>query len=290
MLTTLIRLRVLVLVLASSTVLSACSALSVINTFAGSGDYTLERDIAYGAAHRQTLDVYIPNSVKPNADVVLFFYGGGWRNGDKADHRFVGEAYASQGFVTVIPDYRLYPEASWPTFNTDGAAAYHWVETHISAKGGNPRRIFVIGHSAGAYIAAMVAMDSKLRQTAGSQIPPCGFVGLAGPYDFLPFETDVEPIFKDALNPAQTQPVFYADATDPAMLLLTGDKDKRVNPRNSVNLAKAVTAAGGNAKLIVYPDAGHPNLLISLARGLRFVTPALADSVSFIKNTDCSKR
>lgn len=234
------------------------------------------------------MDVYIPDEAKANADVVVFFYGGAWKTGEKSEYRFAAEALTSQGFIAVIPNYRLYPEVQWQAFNADGAAAYQWVETHIGAKGGNPRRVFLMGHSAGAYIAAMVAMDTSLRKSAGSSIAPCGFVGLAGPYDFLPFDADIQPIFSNASNPMATQPIFYADAHAPSMLLLTGDSDTRVKPRNSARLAEAINKKGGHAQLIVYPGAGHSSMLISLARGLRFITPILADSVSFMKNMQCS--
>ncbi len=273
---------------AFATLGAGCSALSAVNLIAGEGQYTVERDIPYGAGARQTLDVYTPDAVQANADVVVFFYGGGWRSGEKNEYRFAAEALTSQGYITVIPNYRLYPEVQWPAFNADGAAAYQWVETHIGAKGGNPRRIFVMGHSAGAYIAAMVAMDSSLRRAAGSKIKPCGFVGLAGPYDFLPFAADIQPIFSNAGDPMLTQPIFYAEGDAPPMLLLTGDSDTRVNPRNSARLAEAINKKGGHAQVMVFPGAGHSSMLISLARGLRFITPILADSVLFMRNTECS--
>ena len=263
---------------------SACSPLAVVNTLAG-GDAKIERDTAYGSAPRQTLDVYFPQPLKANTDVVVFFYGGAWRSGEKSDYRFAGEALSGAGYITVIPNYRLYPEADWKEINSDGAAAYHWVETHIAAWGGNPRRIFLMGHSAGAYVAAMVALNSSLREHAGSQIKPCGFVGLAGPYDFLPFDADIQAVFSSAKNPRDTQPITYADGHDPAALLITGDSDTRVNPRNSARLAAAIKEQGGPAREIIYPGTGHSGLLISLAQHLRFIAPTLADSVAFMQST-----
>lgn len=272
---------------------SACTPLSLVNVI-DSGKYQVSLDHVYGSEPRQKLDIYMPDrqvalaSEKPT-DVVLFFYGGSWRTGDKADHRFVAKGLAEQGLITVIADYRLYPEVDWRNFLKDGASAYRWVETHIAEYGGEPRRIFVMGHSAGAHIAAMVALNQQLRIDADSKIAPCGLIGLAGPYDFLPFsETSVAEVFSSASDLQLTQPIHYADKRDPSALLLTGDADKRVDPGNSTRLAHAMTRAGGQAEVIMYPDVGHPGVLLSLSPALSSIAPTLIDIGRFVAQTHCA--
>ena len=175
-----------------------CSPLSMLSATVGSNFHETANQ-AYGTDPRQTLDVYTPENSVKNADVVVFFYGGRWQFGSKEEYRFVADGLTEKGFIAVIPDYRLYPQVDWRDFISDTAAAYHWVETHIAAYGGNPQRIFIMGHSAGAHLAAMVALDPQLRQKAGSTHAPCGMIGVAGPYDFLPIDdADVQQVFKSA--------------------------------------------------------------------------------------------
>lgn len=270
-------------------VLSGCSALGVLNATVGSHSYTQVIHAAYGPGPRQKVDVYLPRHLSAPADVVVFFYGGRWRSGDRRDYRFVAEALTSQGFIAVIPDYRLYPEVPWQGFLSDGASAYHWVETHIARYHGNPDRIFLMGHSAGAHIAAMVTLDAALRERAGSHRPPCGMIGLAGPYDFLPFtDADVKEVFESARRPVETQPIHYVAANDPPLLLLFGADDTTVNPHNSYALAAAAHRAGNAAEVIRYPGIGHVGILLSLAQHFRFLAPTLHDSAVFIRQTRCA--
>lgn len=268
----------------------ACSPLNVLNATAGSSGYRRTIDQVYGAETRQKLDIYIPAKPSANADVVIFFYGGRWQTGDKNDYRFAAAGLTAKGLITVIPDYRLYPQVDWRDFIADGAAAYRWVETNIAAHGGNPRRIFLMGHSAGAHIAAMVALDQNLRRNARSQINPCGMIGLAGPYDFLPFEdADVKQVFHSAERALETQPVFYADRADPSLLLLTGDADTSVKPRNTQRLAQTLQERGGQAQTVVYKGVGHAQILIALAPRLTFIAPVLSDALNFIRRTECKR-
>jgi len=243
---------------------------------------------AYGTDPRQALDVYVPNTPTKNADVVLFIYGGRWQFGNKDEYRFVADSLADQGFVTVIPDYRLFPQVDWRDFIMDTASAYRWVETHIAAYGGNPRRIFIMGHSAGAHMAAIVALDPMLRKQVGSVKAPCGLIGLAGPYDFLPInDVDVQQVFKSATHMIETQPIYYVDRNAPAMLLLTGAADTTVRPGNTYRMADAVHENGGKAEVISYPDVGHVGIMLAMARSLSYLAPTLQDTTHFIRETSC---
>lgn len=265
-----------------------CTPLGVLNATVPAHASHVFPDQAYGPDPRQQLDVYLPDHPDAAGDVLIFFYGGYWESGQKSDYRFVAEALTSKGFIAVLPDYRLYPQVDWRGFLTDGAAAYQWVETHISAYHGNPHRIFLMGHSAGAHIAAMVALDQTLRAQAGSHIKPCGMIGLAGPYDFLPFtDPRVKQVFSAAKHPIETQPIYYADRSDPRLLLLAGDADTTVNPRNSEQLAARMKKQQGHAELIRYKGVSHIGLLLSLAAPFRFIAPTLQDTARFIHQTAC---
>ncbi|MEO0998936.1 MAG: alpha/beta hydrolase, partial [Pseudomonadota bacterium] len=177
---------------------AGCSSFALVNAASPNRYYERAESIAYGPAERQRLDVYRPDERPDSAPVVVFFYGGGWREGRRRDYEFVGSALSRAGFVTVIPDYRLYPEVRFPTFVEDGAAALAWVAENVAAHGGDRNAVHVMGHSAGAHIAAMLALNRRYVVAAGA---PCltiaGFVELSGPYDFLPIKsgylTDVFP-------------------------------------------------------------------------------------------------
>jgi len=238
-------------------------------------------DIAYGEGPRRMLDVYVPR--RPAAGprpVIVFFYGGGWHSGERAGYAFVGRALAARGFVTVIPDYRLVPEVHYPAFVEDGAAAVRWAEAHVGSYGGDPSRLVLTGHSAGAYIAAMLAVDD--RWLGAERRAVRGFVGLAGPYDFAPFDVaESQAAFGQWPRPEETQPVTWAGAGDPPALLMVGDKDDTVRPRNSESLAAKLRAGGAEAEIRHYPRLGHAGLLTSIARPLRGKAPVLADMAAF---------
>ncbi|MGX1786396.1 alpha/beta hydrolase [Bosea sp. NPDC055332] len=275
------------LLAAGSTLLSACSPLGLLNAFtpADAGGRLAASGIAYGPDERHRLDVYLPEQIAGRAPVMVFLYGGGWNNGERADYAFVGRAFAAQGFVTVIPDYRLVPQVRFPTFVEDCALALRWVRDHIAAYGGDGAGIALSGHSAGAYNAMMLALDRRFLARAG--LPP-GFVrcvtGLAGPYDFLPLD-DPRSIaaFGDYPRLPETQPISFASARAPRAFLATGDEDETVRPRNSASLAEKLRAQGATVELKTYPGLGHAGILLALNTGFRGRAPVLADIVRFAK-------
>lgn len=234
----------------------------------------------FGPDPRQRLDVYAPKVRSGALPVLMFFYGGSWNSGRREDYGFAGRAFASRGFVTVVPDYRLVPQVRFPDFIEDGAAALRWVQTQIGALGGDPERIGLTGHSAGAYNAAMLALDPAWGVAASVR----AFVGIAGPYDFYPFDTpSSQAAFSAAPDPAQTQPVTFAHAGAPPTLLLAGSADTTVRPRNARRLAAALLAAGDNAVLKLYPDVGHSGIVMALAQPFRQIASVLDDASSFFK-------
>lgn len=260
--------------------LSACA--STINSLVPTGSFQFQ-SAAYGQHSRQGVDIYSPRNAK-DAPVVVFFYGGRWEKGKKADYRFVGEALASHGYVAMIPDYRVYPELKFPTFVEDGAQAVRWAREHAHEYGGNPGRLFVMGHSAGAHIAAMLALDGEfLARVGGSREWLSGMIGLAGAYDFLPFtDDDIKAIFGPPERYAQTQPINFVDGHNPPILLLHGKTDTTVYPKNSINLAARIKEKGGQVTTIIYPVMSHVRIVACMAAPIRFTGHTLDDVSAFI--------
>ncbi|RJS93345.1 alpha/beta hydrolase [Salinisphaera sp. Q1T1-3] len=268
-----------------SGLLTACSGQFWVNALTPPWGHTRHADIAYGEGPRQQLDIYAPARPATGRPVVVFFYGGSWQTGDKDGYRFVGQALASRGITAVIPDYRLYPQVRFPAFVEDSAAAVAWTKRHIADYGGASCHLFVAGHSAGAYNAAMLALDAAWLAPYGiSSTDLSGFIGLAGPYDFLPItDPTLQRIFAPESRWPQTQPIHYADRAEaPPMLLMHGSADTTVRPENSRNLAARVNASGGNAKLKMYPGVTHVMQVAPLAAVLRFKGDELDRIAGFV--------
>ncbi|WP_052071806.1 alpha/beta hydrolase [Sphingopyxis sp. MWB1] len=245
-------------------------------------------DQPYGREARRFLDIWAPDNVQEGdpLPVIVFFYGGGWDSGQREYYGFIGRALAREGFMTVIPDYRLVPQAHWPDFLEDGAAAIAWTRAHVGALGGDPDRIALMGHSAGAYIAAMLALDPTWLQRAGSDPADLrGVAALAGPYDFLPIKRgDRADRAMGQVRPAErTQPVSFARGDAPPFWLASGEEDRTVRPRSSRQLAAAIRRAGGSAVLRLYPRLGHAGIILAMTRPFRFRAPVLAEVSDFLR-------
>jgi acetyl esterase/lipase len=246
------------------------------------GGEKVAEGLAYGEGERQALDIYAPVGDSEAARaVVVFFYGGSWNSGTRAGYNFAGRALAAQGYLVVVPDYRLVPEVHFPAFVEDGAQAVRWVRQNIAGYGGDPDKVVLMGHSAGAHIAAMLANDPRWLGEDREALR--GLVGLAGPYDFAPFDTAASiEAFGEWPRVEETQPLSYAGPGSPPALLLTGADDTTVKPRNSAALSAALAAAGVSAQMVSYPGVDHIDILIALARPLRSRAPVLADASRFI--------
>jgi acetyl esterase/lipase len=263
-----------------------CSPVAVLNALSES-DARVSAGIAYGSDPRQMLDVYVPTTTGGPYPVVLFFFGGSWNSGDRADYRFVGEALAARGMMVIIADYRLYPQVRYPEFLDDSARAAAWTIANAKARGGDLARFYVMGHSAGAYNAAMLALDPRWMTKVGlSPKAFAGFIGLAGPYDFLPIENpDVKPVFFAPDSPPDSQPILYAGPSSPRSFLAAPDSDRLVNPeRNTRQMADKLIAAGVPVVDKRYSGVSHITLAGAIGRPLRWMAPVLDDVEAFIRS------
>ena len=281
-------LKLLLMLLAAALLLvtmAACAPLKAIDALTPRDTYVLTEDISYGADPRDRIDIYTPAGAKGPAPVVVFFYGGSWNSGSRKEYRFVGEALAARGIVTVIADYRLYPQVRYPDFLVDCGAAVAWTAREIPRYGGDPKRLFVMGHSAGAYNAAMVALDARWLGKAGmSPAMLRGWIGLAGPYDFIPIKDEnVRPVFFFPNTPPESQPINHVTAQAPNSLLIASSKDNLVDPaRNTGGLSAKLQQAGVPVETMYFDGTSHASLVASLARPLRGLAPTLERVVGFI--------
>ena len=276
--------------LAAALALSACSPARLLNDLVSDKTYRLEGGIAYGSAPRQQLDIYRPLPATAPAEgarpLVVFFYGGTWSSGERASYKFVGEALASRGALVVVPDYGLSPTFRYPVFVRDSALAVKWALDNAARLGADPKRVFVMGHSSGGYNTAMVALDPRwLAEAGGSPKQLAGWIGLAGPYDFLPI---VNPQAQVAFNwpdtPPDSQPMAHASAASPRALLMAVSGDKLVNPvRNTQQMASKLRSAGVEVQTREFDNLGHMTLIGAVAGPLEWLGgPVLPPLLDFI--------
>lgn len=271
---------------------AGCSPARVLNDLAP--QRLVAQGLAYGDGPRRTLDVYAPDAARSAGPppVVVFLYGGGWKDGDKAMYRFVGGALAQRGAIVVIPDYRLYPQVRYPDFLRDCAAAVRWAcdnaatvaARHSPAPTQAAGPVFLMGHSAGAYNAAMLAFDARWLGAEGLRPREAlrGLIGLAGPYDFLPLHTaELASIFGGA-DRVDTQPITYAATMGPPAFLAAGSADTTVMPANTLRLAARIRGAGGFVEDRIYPGVNHVEIIGAMAAPLRFLAPSLRDTLGFL--------
>jgi len=273
------------LAVASTMLLASCSGVGVLNTITPSSSYKLAKDISYGEGARQKLDIYAPNALKTNAPIVMFIHGGSWDTGSKNMYKFIGEAFASEGYTTVIPNYSLYPEAVYPAFINDTAAAIAFTAKRYD------RPVILVSHSAGAYNAVMTTVDPQYLKAQGMDVCKtiAGTVGMAGPYGAFPM-TD-EPyitIFPDR-HTGDDAPVQMQLGPTPPLFLPIGDKDTTVSDLHGRELAKKVTARGGKAEFKLYPGLNHTDMAKVLSKYFDKDATLKADILRFIEANSAVK-
>jgi len=273
------------LVLLMTSFLAACSPVAVLNALTPGAGVTEVADRSYAVGPRHGVDLYAPDPVRPGAPIVVFFYGGGWEDGDRGMYRFVGATLAANGIVAVIPDYRVYPEARFPDFIEDGARAVAWARTHGAAYGGDPKLLFLMGHSAGAQIATLLSLDRSWLAEVGMDPDRdiAGTIGLAGPYDFLPLESPtLKAIFGPPGDWPRSQPINYVTPGAPPMFLGAAARDSSVEPGNTERLAARLRASGDTVVERIYQLVGHRTLIGAFAPSLTLLAPVRADVLRFV--------
>ncbi|SOD22772.1 Acetyl esterase/lipase [Variovorax sp. YR752] len=274
----------------AAAVLPACSPVKVLNGLVPTDTYRFQGGIAYGQAPRQLLDVYQPLPATRPAQgarpLVVFFYGGTWTTGDRASYRFVGEALAARGAVVVVPDYGLSPAFTYPAFVRDSALAVKWALDNAARLGADPKQVFVMGHSSGGYNTAMVALDERwLGEVGASPKQLAGWIGLAGPYDFLPIgDPQAQAAFNWPDTPPDSQPLAHVTPASPRALLMAASKDDLVYPdRNTGQMATALRAAGVPVQVRLFDNLSHVTLIGAFARPIQWLGgPVLPPVMEFL--------
>ncbi|PZO01277.1 MAG: alpha/beta hydrolase [Alphaproteobacteria bacterium] len=263
---------------------AACSPLSLLNAVGprDRGAERVARDITYGDDPRQKMDVYAPAQAE-NLPVLVFFYGGGWDSGDRKDYGWAAQALAARGFVVFVPDYRLVPQVHFPAFIQDAAEATARAGNLAATYGGDSARLGVIGHSAGAHLAMMIALDRRYMAAVDQPALIKAAAGLAGPYEFLPFDVAASRnAFGRAPDPTLTQPVTFARADAPPLWLGHGTDDVVVHDEDTTILCERMTAVGGRCEAKLYPGLNHADLIATFSPLFRKKAPVLDDATAFL--------
>lgn len=261
----------------------AFSPVDLLNLWEPTGAWEEYPGLYYGARPRQRLDVYRPRHAA-KAPVLVFFYGGSWQRGSRDLYRFVGASLAAQGIVTVVPDYSIFPPARFPMFVEDAARAVRFTRESAAQWGSDPSRLVLMGHSAGAYIAAMLSFDPQWLGQVGlnAQTDLAAFIGLAGPYDFLPIQSRTLRTIFGGANRAETQPISFVTGKEAPALLITARRDPLVSLQNSRRLAEKIHVHGGVVEERCYRGVGHLTLIGAFAPALRVLAPVLRDVTEFV--------
>lgn len=264
---------------------AACSPLGLLNAV-GPRDRAarrVARGVAYGPGPRQAMDLYAPVlAAGETAPVLVFFYGGGWDSGSRGLYGWAAQALAAQGFVVVMPDYRLAPDALFPVFIEDAAAATAEAARIAPRHGGDPERLGVIGHSAGAHLAMMITLDRRYMAAVGAPGLIKAAAGLAGPYEFLPFDVPASiQAFGRAPDPLMTQPITFARADAPPLWLGHGTQDTVVHAEDTTLLNDRMRSVGGRSEATLYPGLNHADLIATFSPLFRDKAPVLADVAAF---------
>ena len=231
-------------------------------------------EVAYGPLPRQRMDVYEPTTDKP-ANATVFFHGGNWDSGSKDLYRFVGGFLQGDAGRVFVANYRLEP---FPVFMSDAALAVAEVYRRTQ------RPVYLVGHSAGAHIAALLALDPRHLGAVGLDrcVVIAGWVGLSGPYDFLPITSErTARTFPPATRPV-SQPLAFAGNGSPQALLIHGTADTTVHAEDTRLLEAALRASGASIEAIYLEGKGHRDTIAPFGRGLGWIADVRAPVSTFL--------
>lgn len=263
------------------------AVLDTVDRLTGGARSERQGPFSYGEHAQQRLFIHAVagDATDQARPVLVFMHGGSWRDGDPDYYNFIGRSFAPEGFLVVNLGYRLGDEGRWPAMMEDSAAGLRWVRNNIADHGGDPEHLVVMGHSAGAYNVAMLALDPQwLAKEGMAPTDISGVVGLAGPFDFYPFDSDsTKAAFGQAPDPEATQPVNFVSGDAPPMLLLHGLADTTVKPRNSRALKARFDEAGATAELHEYEGMDHSQVLMAMASPWRGRNDVHQRAVEFMR-------
>jgi acetyl esterase/lipase len=269
----------------------------MINKIITSGGLRVTRNVPFGPHPRHRMDIYQPpakrcaTSLREGRDeslpVIVYVYGGIWQFGDRRDYEFLASSLARQGFVVVVPDYRVFPDVIFPRFLDDKAAAVAWVFENIATFGGSADAVFLMGHSSGAYDVVMLGLDGKYLAAAGADAARiAGVIGMSGPYELQPsYDPVMHEIFSGPKDLRVFQPISYVREDAPPALLVHGARDVLIPPRNTAVLAGLIRAAGGAVETRIYPKLGHVGIVLACLPHFAWRGPLLREIVQFV--ADC---
>jgi acetyl esterase/lipase len=247
--------------------------------------------LRYGEAERQRLDVYRPRRERAGSrggeapPTIVFLYGGRWKAGERRDYLLLANTLVRRGWVVVVPDYRLHPQVLFPAWVEDGARAVRWTVDHVGRFGGDPGRIVLVGHSAGAHTATLLALDERYLREAGVPAGAVrGVISIAGPVDTVWTAPDVQRLMGPEAGWPASYPTTHVDGDAPPLLLLHGGGDETVHASNSVRLAERIRARGGCARARVYRGVGHIQIVVALALPFLGIAPVLDDLARFVRD------
>lgn len=264
-------------------------AISLASQLIAKKNIQIKNNIAYGSLVRQTLDHYQTKTGSTQKPILIFYYGGGWKSGEKSIYYAIGAELASKGFDVIIPDYRLFPEVKFPKFVDDAALAYNWVWQNFAK--GQDRPIILIGHSAGAHIASLMAYDQsylkKFNQASSPKFKPAGFIGFAGPYAFNPVTwPTTKDIFSTIKDEDLARPVAFANSKSPPTLLFHGEKDTVVKRWNMETLSKVLKENKVDVEANLLPEISHIDIMLNIGLPLKQQKNILEKMMNFIKKVE----
>jgi len=251
----------------------------------------INKNIKFGASEAK-LDVYRPE----NGDgypVLIFVHGGSWNSGEKELYAPVAQKFVPHGMVVVIPDYTLHPKVTYRAQTDEMAATIAWTIENISQFGGDPKRIIVSGHSAGAQLTALALSDPQwLKAWNHSASEVCGYIGVSSPFDInaqMTFERSkgnesklLPAVFEGERNFANASATTYLQLGFPPALIIHGDSDTTVPFSISQTFNDKLVSLGGRSEFRLYEKTTHVGILFdALAQDpARLVT----DMSGFVKN------
>ncbi|MDF1815136.1 MAG: alpha/beta hydrolase [Verrucomicrobiales bacterium] len=239
-----------------------CAGLAVVTSTAFSGEV---KTYSYGEHSRQKLDVLSPDEAQ-DLPVVVFIHGGGWIRGDKKIYRFVQRRLEEEGIVSVSANYRLSPEVTFPAFIDDGAAVVAWTKENIAAHGGDPNRIYLMGHSAGAHTVAMLGLDESYLEKVGVERDAIkGVIPIAAPLMLKASQVPQLSFVFGAARDEEMWPLGFIDGNEPPFLLLQGEQDPLVQPIHSKVAKQMIEAKGGSVTAHYFKDHDHMSIIGAFA-------------------------